>query len=1320
MDASTGLTLVQTILQVFDTSIFSEIESFLGYKAQLDKLKDTMYTIKAVLLNAEKQEMLQNAAISTEKITLERLKEAVYQADDLFDEVATIVQRKKLMNGNKVCKEVRLFFSRFNQLHYASSMSREKFGRNEHSLTQTDTWALTLVQTVLQVFDASIFSEVESLLGYKSQLNKLKATMSTINSVLLNAEKQEMLQKSISIPKITLERLKEAVYQADDLFDEVATVVQRKKLMGGNKVCNEVRLFFSRFNQLHYAFTKSREISKIREILDDIAKDHHRFGSIQTVNFEVRQNNQRETHSVLCEEDVIIGRDDDKRIVIDMLLDTAVEKVVSVVSIVGIGGLGKTTLAQLVYNDETIVKGFSLRMWVCVSDDFDVKVLLGKILAAATNQAIDNNLSMDQLQRKLHETLDGKKFLLVLDDIWNEDPSKWEDLRKSLTKGQRGSRVIVTTRSVKVAYVVGSQWTHELKGLSEQDSWNLFEKMTLEPGQVQLEGRLTEIGKEIVRKCVNVPLAIRVAGSLVKGNPEESWWEYLKNIDMANMKQDENGIVNVLKISYHYLPPHLKSCFTYCAIYPKDYEIKKEKLIDLWMAQGYIHPLDGQSFEVLGEEYFMNLLQRCFFQDVQRDIDGGISSCKMHDLIHDLAKEIAGEGIKSSDDRPNSLNDKTRHFFIGKRIDVGCHLTNMKKMRSFLVSDYFILYRDMCLPTVNMRYLRILDLHGNKLKKLPSKIGDLLHLRYLDLSGNKFNLLPNSITRLYNLQTLKLQCCMKLKQLPKNLSKLVNLRHLDTHCCDSLRQMPPGMNALHKLSLFVVGKNIVGGLEELKNLNHLRGFLDIWMQSGWTCDATKVREGRYLINKPHLTGVSIRWRGNTSEVDSNAEDLLQGLQPHSNVRRLWVTCYPGVSFPSWDDSSMDLKTCLPNLVEIEVDRCNWLKHLPLLSKLRKLKVLKIEKLGKLEYMESRSNSNGVLSGGSRGEDELVFFPSLETLELSDLPELKGWWEPASHTDSRLASNEDEIEIGNNHSKQQQEFPHLVYLKIDECRKLNSFPLCPKVETLSLWSFNKTIARNIREETIKADGKDGQSKASTSTSTSTSDNNSKQPSQGLTKVSTDDLELLNCHLMKAFQHHSTMYIVCDEKTERLTAGEVFQSGHSSSLGVLQFAKCLKLKSLSGQGVWEQFTALETLSLIDLPELEVEEEDDENMSGNETNMPWRCLALTLHNLKLSNLPKMEKLPKGMQQLSALQSLQIRYCHNLEEIPTWIGCLSSLQSLEIFKCEKLKALPEEMRHLKCLTHLKIEWCSTELTERCQHQTGADWPKIQHILQVEVVDSD
>ncbi|XP_021753573.1 putative disease resistance protein RGA3 [Chenopodium quinoa] len=658
---------------------------------------------------------------------------------------------------------------------------------------------LTLVQTLLQLLDTPIGEEIESLWGYKSQLEKLKATMSTIRAVLLDAEKQERQQLELSHTlQDKLGRLKEAVYKADDLFDEVATLAQCKKLMSGSSVRKEVRLFFSRFNQLRSAFNMSREVKKIKEILNDVARDHHGFGSRPQHGHEVCEvKNERDSHSFVHEEDVIVGRDEDKRIVIDMLLDSSVAEDVSFVTIVGMGGLGKTTLAQLVYNDETIEREFPLKMWVCVFNDFHTK-LLHKILTSVTNQTDHGGLEMEQLQRRLRQELEGKKYLLVLDDVWNEDFNKWHKLKILLIGGGRGSRVIVTTRSKRVADMVGNRYMFELHGLSERDSWNLFERMTLETGQDEIEPYLVNTGKEIVQKCANVPLAIRVVGSLLRGQAE-SRWRFLKNTALANIEPDENDIVRALKISYYYLPYHLKSCFSYCAVFPKHYKIKKEDLISLWMAQGFIVPLGGESLEDAGEEYFMNLLQRCFFQDVERADNGEILTCKMHDLIHDLAKEVAGAEILSFSYNTSYFDKKTRHLFVNSTVgrkDFRRYLTTMKRMRTILNIGYPnpLERPDVLLPKV--RYLRVLDLHGASFQKLPNMIGELLHLRYLDLSCNRsLSVLPLCITELYNLQTFLLRGCESLKELPRDSRKLVNLRCLDIFDCNSMTHMPPGMNS---------------------------------------------------------------------------------------------------------------------------------------------------------------------------------------------------------------------------------------------------------------------------------------------------------------------------------------------------------------------------------------------------------------------------------------------------------------------------------------------------------------------------------------------
>ena len=188
-----------------------------------------------------------------------------------------------------------------------------------------------------------------------------------------------------------------------------------------------------------------------------------------------------ETHSFIPDSDVI-GRDKDKQEIIDLLMQPSDDGNVSVIPIIGLGGMGKTTIAQSVYNDEMFKRNFFHRAWVCVSVDFDVQKLAKEILKSAGG-VVSENMSMDQVQASLRNVLNGKSFLIVLDDVWNEDHSEWNDLKMLLIEGAKGSKIIVTTRSHKVASVMTLGSIHELKGLPEQDSLCLFLKWAFEKGR---------------------------------------------------------------------------------------------------------------------------------------------------------------------------------------------------------------------------------------------------------------------------------------------------------------------------------------------------------------------------------------------------------------------------------------------------------------------------------------------------------------------------------------------------------------------------------------------------------------------------------------------------------------------------------------------------------------------------------------------------------------------------------------------------------------------------------------------------------------------
>ena len=195
-----------------------------------------------------------------------------------------------------------------------------------------------------------------------------------------------------------------------------------------------------------------------------------------------------------------IGREDDKEVIIHLLMHQDAGRSVSVIPIVGIGGLGKTTLAKFVYNDERVVSNFQLRMWVNVFEDFDVTRLIKEILKSAIG-SIDENLSVHMLQIHLRELLKDKKFLLVLDDVWNEDHNKWIELKDLLIGGCNGSQIIVTTRNSLVATVMGTTPTYNLDGLSQEDCLSLFVKFAFKEGEEKQYLSLLEIGKEIVKKC---------------------------------------------------------------------------------------------------------------------------------------------------------------------------------------------------------------------------------------------------------------------------------------------------------------------------------------------------------------------------------------------------------------------------------------------------------------------------------------------------------------------------------------------------------------------------------------------------------------------------------------------------------------------------------------------------------------------------------------------------------------------------------------------------------------------------------------------------
>ncbi|CAI0454601.1 unnamed protein product [Linum tenue] len=673
--------------------------------------------------------------------------------------------------------------------------------------------------------------------------------------------------------------------------------------------------------------------------------------------------------------DIFVGREDDVRYIKEFLFAKESSTNVAAVSIAGIGGMGKTSLAQLVYNDEDVVQEFNLRLWVCVSESFEVDAILQRIVDTATGQK-QPSFQRQSLCNFVEEYFTREKYLLVLDDLCNLECRKWDFLGSILEGGASGSKILITTRFENYAIMMsrGSfRPPYVLHGLSSPQSWSLL-RLVVSGGDQQLANEplntinVEEIQTEVMKNSVGVPLAVKTLATLLYFKyPQTEWLSFLRS-DKLLPADHEDGILKNLKLNYDYLPSHLKRCLLLCSLFPKNYKIDVQVLIYKWIALGLVKSSPNgseQSLYKLGLEYFMDLTCRSFFQEIKRDLLGNIDTCKMHDLVHDLAVSIAGSTYTQLNDPENEITGDTCYISLNHDLwspsEVASRLAKAKRLRVFSVQpekstkwyQWGTTWDESSFETLvsNFASLRVLEFRNSGVEMLSHQLGELEHLRFLDLSFNdKIVRLPDSITMLRNLEVLDLFKCERFLELPKDLNKLENLSILNCGYCLALTHMPAGLGELTRLEslpCFVVGKDSsvldhIGGLDELKNLNNLRGTLQIENLARLRVRGTTtalspplmafiIGGGAHLKGKIHLQTLSLRWddgrhgkgireqiqflKGSEEEDVHFDENLLESLRPHSGLNSFYVTGHKGRKLPSWICS-------LTQLVNLHLGWCN--------------------------------------------------------------------------------------------------------------------------------------------------------------------------------------------------------------------------------------------------------------------------------------------------------------------------------------------------------------------------------------------------------------
>ncbi|XP_065868285.1 putative disease resistance protein RGA3 [Euphorbia lathyris] len=1064
------------------------------------------------------------------------------------------------------------------------------------------------LQVALENLASPILQEFGRRIRIDKDLKKLIRTLSKIQAVLDDAEAKQI--RDIAV-KMWLDDLKEVAYDADDLLDEVATEAFRFNQQA------KVTSFLNLSKDFIFKLGLAPRVKEINERLDEIAEERDDLGLKEGFGSAWSEINDRERlqTSSLIDESRVFGRSEDVEKIVKMLVsdENCVNDVVGVVPIVGMGGLGKTTLAQLVFNDSSVVEHFELRTWICVSDDFNARRLTKSILESIEKRPYDL-LDLDTLQTSLRDKLMGRKFLVVLDDVWTEKESDWELLRLPFRAGAVGSKIVVTTRSKKVATIMGSYDPYNLEVLSFRDCWSLFKQRAFVDGNETAHPNLVPIGQEIVKKCQGLPLAAKALGGLLHAKEEVDEWKMILQSDIWELGEDENEneILPALRLSYNHLPAHLKQCFVYCSIFPKDHTFDKETLVLLWMAEGFVHP-KRRRLEDVASDYFDDLLRRSFFQQSKTYLPSYV----MHDLIHDLAQSVAGEiCFRFEGDNLQDIPEKARHSsvlvdtFRPVAFEALCTTRALRTMLLHRKTSHEISNVEVPHDFFrSLKCLRSLDMSHIAIKDLPDSVGGLMHMRYLDLSHTDIKELPESVCNLCNLQTLILSNCNKLIALPKGTKDLVNLRHLNLTGCWHLKSMPPSFGrliSLHRLHRFVVGKEVGCGICELKNMNELRETLCIDRVE----DVLSIEDAKEasLKTKQYIHKLVLRWSRSRYTGNAIDDEVLECLGPHNNLRELTIDVYPGFKFPNWMGDPL-----LSHLETIEFFHCNNTKALPSLGQLPFLKYLSISTMEDLKNIGREFYGEGKVKG----------FPSLKKLKLEDMRSLKEW---------------QEITDG--------EFPVLEELSLSNCPNVANLPKFPSLHNLSLDDCHETVLNSVQFLT-----------SLTSLKISNFRRIDFLP-EGLLQPLTalEELKIAHFYRLKTLQEDLGM-----QNLQSLHRLELFccprlisfaEKGFPCKLHYLSIDMCSSMKDLpDGLG---DLSVLQELNISKCPKF--------------VSFPEDKLPSSLKSLRISSCPNLESLPPSLHEVENLEYLGIQSCPKIACLPV-SGLPMSLCSLSITECKVLE---------------------------------------------------